>query len=69
MNLRDIGKRFQEKFLGNKTVEEIVEEEVIKPTEDKNLTPEERAERQAEKIIRILKEHPADRDAIMKKGG
>lgn len=67
MNLRDISKRFQEKFLGNKTVEEIVEEEVIKPTEDKNLTPEERAERQAEKIIRILKEHPADRDAIMKK--
>ena len=67
MSLKDIGKRFQEKFLGNKTVEEIVEEEVIKPTEDKNLTPEERAERQAEKIIRILKEHPADRDAIMKK--
>lgn len=67
MSLKDIGKRFQEKFLGNKTVEEIVEEEVIKPTEDKNLTLEERAERQAEKIIRILKEHPADRDAIMKK--
>lgn len=67
MNLKDISKRFQEKFLGNKTVEEIVEEEVIKPTEDENLTPEERAERQAEKIIGILKEYPGDRDAIMKK--
>ena len=67
MSLKDIGKRFQEKFLGKKTVAQIVEEEVVKPIQGQNLTPEERIERQAEKIIRALKEYPEDSDAIMKR--
>ncbi len=67
MKLKDLGKRFQEKFLGRKTVEEIVEKQVIEPTTDENLTPEERIERQAETIIRALTEHPEDRDVIMRR--
>ncbi len=67
MKIKNVGKVFRENFPKKKTVEEIIEEKVIKPTEDKNLTPEERVERQAEKIISALTEYPEDRDAIMRR--
>lgn len=67
MNLKSIGKKFQEKFQERKTPEEIVKEKVIEPTKNKNLTPEERAEKQAERIVEILKEYPEYKDAIVKK--
>ena len=67
MKIKNVGKMFRGKFLRKKTIAEIVEEEVVRPTQGKNLTPEERVERQAEKIIRALTEYPEDSDAIMKK--
>ena len=67
MKIKNVGKMFQGKFPRKKTVAQIVEEEVVKPIQGQNLTPEERIERQAEKIIRALKEYPEDSDAIMKR--
>ena len=62
MNLKGMGKKFQEKFQGkvkeDKTPQEIVEEEIIKPTQGEHLTPEERTNQQAKKIIQILQEYP-----------
>ena len=67
MSLKDISKKIKKQFKEKKTIEEIVEEKVIKPTANKDLTLEERTDRQAEEIISILKEYPEVRDAIMKK--
>lgn len=55
MSLKDIGKRFQEKFLGNKeekTPEEEVKEEVIDPIQDENIEISD--EETIEKITTIL---------------
>ncbi len=66
MNLKDIGKRFQEKFLGNreeKTPEEVVKEEVIEPIQDENteLTSQEIATQ----IIELLNQYPADKRKVI----
>ena len=66
MSLKDIGKRFQEKFLGNreeKTPEEVVKEEVIEPIQDENteLTSQEIATQ----IIELLNQYPADKRKVI----
>lgn len=62
MNLKSIGKRVQEKFLGKneeKTLEEVVKEEVIEPIQDENteLTSSEIATQ----IIELLNKNPANK--------
>ena len=55
MNLKDIGNKFQEKFLGSKgekTPEEVVKEEVIEPIQDENIEISD--EETIEKIIILL---------------
>ena len=66
MSLKDIGKRFQEKFLGSKeekTPEEVVKEEVIEPIQDENteLTSQEIATQ----IIKLLNQYPADKRKVI----
>ena len=55
MNLKDIGNKFQEKFLGSKgerTPEEVVKKEVIEPIQDENIEVSD--EETIEKIIILL---------------
>ena len=69
MGIKDLGRNFQEKFLGNKEKteveekgpEELVQEEVIDPIQNKDLT----IQQQADRIIKILEENPEHSKAIM----
>ena len=66
MSLKDIGKRFQEKFLGSKgekTPEEEVKEKVIEPIRDENteLTSQEIATQ----IIKLLNQYPEDKRKVI----
>ena len=66
MSLKDISKRFQEKFLGSKgekTPEEEVKEKVIEPIRDENteLTSQEIATQ----IIKLLNQYPEDKRKVI----
>ena len=66
MSLKDISKRFQEKFLrskGEKTPEEEVKEKVIEPIQDENteLTSQEIATQ----IIKLLNQYPEDKRKVI----
>ena len=66
MSLKDIGKRFQEKFLGNKeekTPEEVVKEEVIEPIQDENI--ELTSQEIATQIIKLLNQYPEDKRKVI----
>ena len=71
MGIKDLGRNFQEKFFGNKKEseveekrpEELVQEEVIDPIQNKDLT----IQQQADKIIKILKENPEYLSEIVEK--
>lgn len=69
MEIKSLGKKFQKKFfenkgendIGEKDPEELVQEEVINPIQNKDLT----IQQQADKIIKILEENPEHSKAIM----
>ena len=71
MGIKDLGRNFQEKFLGNKEKteveekgpEELVQEEVIDPIQNKDLT----IQQQADRIIKILEENPEYLSEIVEK--
>lgn len=66
MSLRDIGKRFQEKFLGSKeekTPEEVVKKEVIEPIQDENIDLT--SQQIATQIIELLNQYPADKRKVI----
>lgn len=71
MGIKDLGRNFQEKFWGNKEKteveekgpEELVQEEVIDPIQNKDLT----IQQQADRIIKILEENPEYLSEIVEK--
>ena len=66
MSLKDIGKRFQEKFLGSKgekTPEEEVKEKVIEPIQDENI--ELTSQEIATQIIKLLNQYPEDKRKVI----
>lgn len=64
MKLKNIGKKFKKnKDEEEKTPKEMLQEEVIEPIQDKELTVAE----QAERIIKILQEYPEHRNEIVQR--